>query len=110
MVEADSRYLCKTAHCLEYSDEEIETVRVKAVGEEGYIKPPVVDSARRCAQEVERKKKAEAENADIQISDETKTKEQMAKDLAEKENFFRTGLDGEVWKTEGESDENSGFF
>ncbi len=60
-------------------------------GEEGYIKPPVVDSARRRAQEVERKKKAEAEKtqekAKLQISDETKTKEQMVKDVAEEENF-----------------------
>lgn len=90
-AEADSRYLRKAEYCLEYNDEEIETVRVKAVGEEGYIKPPVVDSARRHAQEVERKKKAEAEKAqekaELQISDETKTKEQMTKDVAEKENF-----------------------
>jgi len=90
-AEADSRYLRKGEYYLEYNDEEIEAVRVKAVGEEGYIKPPVVDSARRRAQEVERKKKAEAEKAqekaELQISDETKTKEQMAKDVAEKEYF-----------------------
>ena len=40
---------------------------------------------------MERKKKAVAEKAqekaDLQISDETKTKEQMVKDLTEKENF-----------------------
>ena len=90
-AEADSGYLRKAEYCLEYNDEEIEAVRVKSVGEEGYIKPPVVDSARRRAQEVERKKKAVAEKAqekaELQISDETKTKEQMARDLAEKESF-----------------------
>lgn len=90
-AEADSRYLRKAEYCLEYNDEEIEAVRVKAVGEDGYIKPLIVDSARRRAREVERKKKAEAEKAqekaNLQISDETKTKEQMAKELAEKENF-----------------------
>lgn len=90
-AEADGRYLRKAEFCLEYNDEEIEAVRVKAVGEEGYIKPLIVDSARRRAQEVERKKKAVAEKAqekaNLQISDETKTKEQMVKELAEKENF-----------------------
>ena len=48
-AEADSGYLRKAEYCLEYNDEEIEAVRVKAVGEEGYIKPLVVDSARRRA-------------------------------------------------------------
>lgn len=90
-AETDSRYLRKAEYCLEYNDEEIEAVRVKAVGEDGYIKPLIVDSAGRHAQEVERKKKAEAEKAqekaNLQISDETKTKEQMAKELAEKKTF-----------------------
>lgn len=90
-AEANSGYLRKAEYCLEYNDEEIEAVRVKSVGEEGYIKPPVVDSARRRVQEVERKKKAVAEKAqekaDLQISDETKTKEQMARDLAVKDSF-----------------------
>lgn len=90
-AEANPDFLRKADYCLEYNDEEIEAVRVKAVGEEGYIKPPVVDSARRRAQEAERRKRAEAEKekdiAELIASDETKTKQQRAKDLADKESI-----------------------
>lgn len=62
-AEANPDFLRKADYCLEYNDEEIEAVRVKAVGEEGYIKPSVVDSARRRAQEAERNKRSHASRA-----------------------------------------------
>ena len=46
-AEADKSYLKPNPYLLEYSDEEIEQVRVKAVGEDGYIEPRIIESARR---------------------------------------------------------------
>ena len=57
-AEADKSYLKPNTYLLEYSNEEIEQVRVKAVGEEGYIEPRIIESARRRAMEQEKKRKA----------------------------------------------------
>ena len=59
-AEADSKNLRPTPYLLEYCDEGIEEVRVKAPGEEGYTIPAVVDSARKRALEVEKRKKVMA--------------------------------------------------
>ena len=91
-AEANKKYLRQIPYRLEYNDEEIEAVRVKPVGEEGYVTPAVVDSARKRALEVEKKKKAqvdaaverEADKMALKVSDETKSKEQMARELEER--------------------------
>ena len=51
-AEADKKNLRNPPYLLSYNDEEMESVRVKAPGEEGYILPAVVDSARKRALEV----------------------------------------------------------
>ena len=88
-VEADKSYLRPNPYLLEYSDEEIEQVRVKAVGEDGYIEPRIIESARRRAKEQEKKRKAQAakacEELMVQPGDETKTREQLQKDLESRE-------------------------
>lgn len=79
---------------MEFSDEEIEAVRVKPVGEEGYVEPKVVNSARKRALEVEKQKKAQAQataakeldKMALKKSDETKSKEQLAMEMAERDN------------------------
>lgn len=43
-AEADKRYLRANPYLLEFSDEEIEAVRVKPAGEEGYVEPKVESS------------------------------------------------------------------
>ena len=48
-----------------YEDEEIEGLRIKAVGEDGYIEPTVVDSARRRNLIIENRKKAKLIRANI---------------------------------------------
>ena len=58
-AEADKKNLRNPPYLLSYNDEEMESVRVKAPGEEGYILPAVVDSARKRALEVEKKKSQE---------------------------------------------------
>ena len=58
-AEADKKNLRNLPYLLSYNDEEMESVRVKAPGEEGYILPAVVDSARKRALEVEKKKSQE---------------------------------------------------
>ena len=58
-AEADKKNLRNPPYLLSYNDEEMESVRVKAPGEEGYILPAVVDSARKRAVEVEKKKSQE---------------------------------------------------
>lgn len=89
-AEADKRYLRANPYLLEYNDEEIEAVRVKPVGEEGYVEPVVVNSARKRALEVEKRKRAQAavekavEESGLKAADETKSKEQMARDLEER--------------------------
>ena len=96
-AEADKRYLRANPYLLEFSDEEIEAVRVKAVGEKGYVEPKVVNSARKRALEVEKRKKAQARAAadkeldkmTLKEADETKSKEQLARERAEKENVPR---------------------
>ena len=55
-AEADKKNLRNPPYLLSYNDEEMESVRVKAPQEEGYILPAVVDSARKRALEVEKKK------------------------------------------------------
>ena len=57
--ETDKKNLRNPPYLLSYNDEEMESVRVKAPGEEGYILPAVVDSARKRALEVEKKKSQE---------------------------------------------------
>ena len=92
-VEADKSYLRPNPYLLEYSDEEIEQVRVKAVGEDGYIEPRIIESARRRAKEQEKKRKAQEageaakafEEMMVQPGDETKTREQLQKDLESRE-------------------------
>lgn len=92
-AEADKSYLRPNPYLLEYCDEEIELVRVKAVGEEGYIEPRIIESARRRAMEQEKKRKAKEamevakalEEMTIKSGDETKTKEQLHKDLESRE-------------------------
>lgn len=67
---------------------------MKLVGEDGYVKPKVVNSARKRALEVEKQKKAQAkvvaekelDKMTLKEADETKSKEQLARELAEKEN------------------------
>ena len=89
-AEADKRYLRVNPYLLEYNDEEIEAVRVKPVGEDGYIAPVVVNSARKRAMEVEKRKRAQVaaekavEESGLKAADETKSKEQMARDLEER--------------------------
>jgi hypothetical protein len=70
-------------------------VHVKAVGEEGYIEPRIIESVRRRAQELEKKRKAEEaraaadelEKMSVKAGDETKTREQFQKDLESRENL-----------------------
>ncbi|MBR4059553.1 MAG: type IV secretory system conjugative DNA transfer family protein [Lachnospiraceae bacterium] len=89
-AEADKRYLRANPYLLEYNDEEIEAVRVKPVGEEGYVAPVVVNSARKRALEIEKRKRAQAEaekaleESGLKAADETKSKEQRARELEEK--------------------------
>lgn len=91
-AEADRKNLRPSPYLLTYCDEEMEAVRVKAPGEEGYIVPPVVDSARKRALDVEKKKKAKAraqaekelEKMAFLESDETKTKAQHAREQEER--------------------------
>lgn len=93
-AEADKKYLRANPYLLEFCDEEIEAVRVKAVGEDGYITPRVVDSARKRALEVEKKKRAlaqaeaarELEKMTLRTADETKSKTAFARDLADRDN------------------------
>lgn len=95
-AEADKKYLRANPYLLEFSDEEIEAVRVKPVGEEGYIEPKIVNSARKRAWEVEKRKKAQAQavaakeldKMTLKEADETKSKEQLARELVEKENVL----------------------
>lgn len=94
-TEANKKYLRQIPYRLEYNDEEIEAVRVKAVGEDGYVAPAVVDSARKRALEVEKKKKAQMEAAveketdkmALKVSDETKSKEQLTRELEERKHL-----------------------
>ena len=94
-AEADKRYLRANPYLLEFSDEEIEAVRVKPVGEEGYVEPKVVNSARKRALEVEKRKKAQAQAAadkeldkmTLKETDETKSKEQLVREMEEKDNM-----------------------
>lgn len=96
LAEADRGYLQKNAFVLTYDDAEMEAVRVKPVGEEGYVAPAVVDSARRRAREQEKRRRAEREEKEkakdrLLESDETKSKRQMERDRRGRENL--PGLD-----------------
>lgn len=90
LAEADGRCGQKDSFFLEYDGEEMEAVRVKAVGEEGYVPPAVVDSARRRAREAERRRKAGREMEKGEpvavpgACDETKTRGEFLRDLAER--------------------------
>jgi hypothetical protein len=55
-AEANKKYLFKNPFVLKYDDEEIEGIRVKRKGEDGYIKPKVVDSARKRALDIQMEK------------------------------------------------------
>lgn len=96
-AEADKKNLRNPPYLLSYNDEEMESVRVKAPGEEGYILPAVVDSARKRALEVEKKKKVEAQaKAQREMerlvpmeADMTKSKAQYEKDLADQQNKLK---------------------
>ena len=63
---------------------------MKPVGEEGYVEPVVVNSARKRALEVEKRKRAQAaaekavEESGLKATDETKSKEQMERELEER--------------------------
>lgn len=59
-AESDKSYLRPKPYLFEYSDEEIEQVRVKAVGEDGYIEPRIIESVRRRAIEQKKYKATEA--------------------------------------------------
>ena len=89
-AEADKRYLRANPYLLEYNDEEIKAVRVKPVGEEGYVEPVVVNSARKRALEVEKRKRAQSkaekalEESGLKAADETKSKEQRERELEER--------------------------
>lgn len=55
-AEANKKYLFKNPFVLKYDDEEIEEIRVKRKDEEGYIKPKVIDSARKRALDIQMEK------------------------------------------------------
>ena len=55
-AEADKKYIFKNPFNLKYDDEEIEGIRVKRKGEDGYIQPKVVDSARKRALDIQTEK------------------------------------------------------
>ena len=76
---------------------------MKAVGEEGYIEPKVVDSARRRAREAEKRRKEkrlekELAGERLKEADETKSKAAFQRDLRARENLpqmdRREGLKG----------------
>lgn len=93
LAEADRKYLQKNPFILAYDGDEMEAVRVKAVGEEGYIPPAVVDSARRRAQELEKRRRAEKSQEKGEpvfvpgACDETKKRAEYERDLMERENL-----------------------
>lgn len=92
LAEADKRYLRENPFLLKFNDEEIEAVRMKAVGEEGYIKPQVVDSARRRAREAEKRRKEkrlekELAGERLKEADETKSRAALERDLWARENL-----------------------
>ena len=95
--ETDKKNLRNPPYLLSYNDEEMESVRVKAPQEEGYILPAVVDSARKRALEVEKKKKAkvqakaqrEMERLVPVEADLSKSKAQYEKDLADQQNKLK---------------------
>jgi hypothetical protein len=70
----------------------MEAVRVKAVGEDGYISPVVVDSARRRARERERQRRERQQEPGkvLRESDETKSRERAGQDARD-----RASLPGE---------------
>lgn len=94
-AEADERCLRESPYLLEFNDEEMEAVRVKPVGEEGYTQPKVVNSARKRALEVEKQKKAmelaaakkELDKMTLKETDETKSREQLKRELDEREHL-----------------------
>lgn len=104
-AEADKKYLRKDAYELLYNDEEIESVRIKGPGEDGYIVPQEVDSARKRALELEKQRKAleqeekeaKLDEMTLQESDETKSKEQYVRELREKEKGVKVE-DSEILK------------
>lgn len=72
LVEADEANAIPEMFQLHFDEEDMETVRVKSVNEEGYIYPPIVDSPRRRAQERAKERKAVAEEkAKVQSRRET---------------------------------------
>lgn len=90
LAEADRGYLRNNTFVLTYDDTEMEAVRVKPLGEEGYVAPAVVDSARRRAREQEKKRRAKREEREkakdkLLESDETKSKRQLERDKKERE-------------------------
>ncbi len=92
LAEADRGYLRDNAFTLAYDEEQMEAVRVKAVGEDGYISPVVVDSARRRARERERQRRERQQEPGkvLRESDETKSRERAGQDARD-----RASLPGE---------------
>ncbi len=94
-AEANPKQIVENAYHLEVDDEEMEAVRVKPVGEIGYVEPKIVNSARKRALELEKKRKAETKGTNSQSvaelsfaeSDETKSKEAYRRDFRDKENL-----------------------
>jgi len=92
-AEADPGHIVANPYCLEVDDEEMEAVRVKPAGEIGYIEPKVVNSARKRALELEKKRKAEVQEANekaldemtLTESDESKSKAEYLKDRRDRE-------------------------
>ena len=78
------KYLQKNPFILAYDGDEMEAVRVKVVGDEGYIPPAVVDSARRRAE------KSQERGEPVFVPgacDETKKRAEYERNLMERENL-----------------------
>lgn len=95
LSEADKNYLRQNSFQLTFDEEEMEAVRIKPVGEEGYIAPSIVDSPRRRAQEREKRKREEQEKeilreqnqqmaeSGLKVSKLSKSKEEYEKEQKE---------------------------
>lgn len=87
-AEADKKYSLPNPYCLVYDDEEMEKIRIKPPGEEGYTEPQIVDSARRRAQEFEKQKKEEKEKEAMQkamLANPMESSETKSKDILERQ-------------------------
>ena len=101
LAEADRGYLQENPFVLAYDGDEMEAVRVKAVGEAGYIPPIVVDSARRRAREAEKRRRMEQAGQEpdkgaFGKSDETKQRAETERDWRDRENLPRLDETGKL--------------